>query len=80
MSRKMNNVDMSVFGQLVYTKLKEKNMSQKDLASRLYISQTYLSRLMYGAYPVQMRTIKQIAKEIDMDASDLAIAALKNKN
>lgn len=72
MSRTATPQKMTAFGREVSQRLKEKELSQVELAKRIYLNHVYLNRMFYGQYPVQMRTIVAIAKELDMDAAKLA--------
>ena len=80
MSKKANPQNMTAFGKEVTQKLLEKGISQTELANRIYINNVYLNRMFYGKYPVQMRTIVAIAKELDMDAGRLAGVVLNEQN
>lgn len=67
---------MCPFGKMV-TKLSQKRgISQKELAKRIYINPVYFNQILYGKYPVQMRVIIAIAKELDVDALVLAAEVL----
>ena len=74
MSRTDNPEKMTEFGKMVCMRLREVNMTQKELADHIY--NVYLNRIFYGQSPVQMRIIVSIAKELNMDAVELAGAAL----
>lgn len=79
MSKKAAPEKMSVFGKKVTDKLMEKGITQAQLAKRIYLNHVYLNRMFYGQYPVQMRTIVAIAKELDMDAAELAGTVLNDE-
>lgn len=79
MSRTAKPENMTAFGKIVCERLKEMNMSQKELASRLYVNKVYLNRLLYGEYVAQMRMIIAMSKELGIDAVKLAEAALNGK-
>lgn len=79
MSRTATPEKMTVFGREVTQRLLEKGISQTDLAKRIYLNNVYLNRMFYGKYPVQMRTIVSIAKELDMDAAELARMVLNDE-
>lgn len=76
MSRTDNPENMTEFGKKVCMRLREVNMTQKELANHIYLNNVYLNRIFYGKSPVQMRIIVSIAKELNMDAVELAGAAL----
>lgn len=76
MSKTTKPENMTAFGRKVCMRLKELNMTQKELASRLYLNNVYLNRIFYGQYPVQMRIIVSISRELGMDVVELAGAAL----
>lgn len=71
MSRTANPTNMCPFGQKVTQRLKEKGMTQKELAEQLYISAVYLNQMMQGKFPVQMRMIKMISLVLEIDSADL---------
>lgn len=79
MSRTAKPQNMTAFGKMICKRLEEKNMSQKELASKLYINHVYLNRILYGDYVAQMRMIIAISKELDIEAVKLAEAALNGK-
>lgn len=79
MSRTATPEKMTAFGCKVTKRLLEMGMSQTDLAKRIYLNHVYLNRMFYGEYPVQMRTIISIAKELEMDAVELAGTVLNDK-
>lgn len=79
MSRVATPEKMTAFGREVTQRLLEKGISQTDLAKRIYLNHVYLNRMFYGKYPVQMRTIVSIAKELDLDAAELARMALNDE-
>lgn len=79
MSRKATPERMTAFGKEVNRRLLEKGISQVELAKRIYLNHVYLNRMFYGQYPVQMRTIVAIAKELDIDAAKLAGVVLNDK-
>lgn len=79
MSRVATPEKMTAFGREVTQRLLEKGISQIDLAKRIYLNNVYLNRMFYGEYPVQMRTIVAIAKELDIDAAELARMALNDE-
>lgn len=68
---------MCPFGKKVNQELKKRNMTQKELARRLFISPVYLNQMMQGKYPVGMRMAYMIAKELDTDALELIGAVLE---
>lgn len=79
MSRTANTANMCPFGQKVSQQLKEKGMTQKELASRLYISTVYLNQLMQGKYPVHLRMVKMIAMVLEINPSDLVSTLWEEK-
>lgn len=68
---------MCPFGKKVDQKLKERNMTQRELAHRLFISPVYLNQMMQGRYPVGMRMAIMIAKELNADALELIETVLE---
>lgn len=50
---------------------KEKNMTQKDLGSYIGISNTYLSDLEVGRTNPSIKTLKRIAKALDVNYVEL---------
>lgn len=76
MARKSSPEKMTTFGKKVCGRLNELNMTQKELADKLYVNHVYLNQIFYGKYQVQMRMIVSIAKELDMNAMELAGAAI----
>lgn len=79
MSRKASPQRMTTFGKEVNKRLQQMGISQMELAKRIYLNHVYLNRIFYGQYPVQMRTIIAIAKELDMDAAELAKMVLNDE-
>lgn len=79
MARKVTPERMSAFGKKVTEKMMEKGITQVELAQSIYLNHVYLNRMFYGQYPVQMRTIVAIAKELDMDAAELAGTVLNDE-
>lgn len=77
MSRTVNMSKMCPFGQKVAERLKEKGMTQKELANQLYTSPVYLNQLMQGKFPVQLRMVKMIAMVLDMNLADLSSVLLE---
>lgn len=67
-----------MFGQMVRTLRKERSISQKDLADGAGIDFTYLSKIENEHMdPPSAETIERIAARLDVDATDLLIAAGK---
>lgn len=69
------------FGQKIRALRKAKNLSQRDLADRVKVNFTYISKienekLDFGDYPSEDLIIK-IAKALDADADELLILAKK---
>lgn len=79
MSRTATPEKMTAFGREVTLQLMKKGISQTELAKRIYLNHVYLNRMFYGKYTVQMRTIVAIAKELDMDAAELAAMVLSDE-
>lgn len=69
------------FGQKIRALRKGKNLSQRDLANKVKVNFTYISKienekLDFGDYPSEDLIIK-IAKALDADADELLILAKK---
>ncbi len=76
MPRTADSQKMCSFGKKVTELLKEKGISQKELAKRIYLNPIYFNQILYGKYPVQMRVIIAVAKELNVDALTLVAEAL----
>ena len=69
------------FGQKIRSLRKAKNLSQRDLADKVKVNFTYISKienekLDFGDYPSEELIVK-IAKALDADADELLILAKK---
>lgn len=69
------------FGQKIRALRKAKNLSQRDLAAKVKVNFTYISKienekLDFGDYPSEELIVK-IAKALDADADELLILAKK---
>ncbi len=76
MPRTADSQKMCSLGKKVTELLKEKGISQKELAKRIYLNPIYFNQILYGKYPVQMRVIIAVAKELNVDALTLVAEAL----
>jgi transcriptional regulator with XRE-family HTH domain len=65
------------FGRLIRDARKEKGYSQRDLAKRVGLDFTYLSKLENdrAEYPPKEEAIRQIAIQLDLDAEELIFLA-----
>ena len=65
------------FGRLIRQARKEKSLSQRDLAKRLGIDFTYLSKLENDRadYPPKEEVIRALASHLDLDPEEMTVLA-----
>lgn len=61
----------SEFGKLILIKLKERGMTQGDLASALEKSEGWMSQLLHGDIELTVSTLKEIARVLGVDPRSL---------
>lgn len=79
MARKADITKMTPFGEAVMCQLKAHDMTQKKLAAKICVSTVHLNSIMKGKAKPSFRTVVQIARELDMDAGELAKLVLKEQ-
>lgn len=59
------------FGQNIKQIRKRMNMSQKELATKMEISQSYLSDIENGRKNLSIKTVKKLADSLGLSVNDL---------
>ncbi|PTI88139.1 helix-turn-helix domain-containing protein [Staphylococcus simulans] len=59
------------FGQNIKQIRKRMNMSQKELATKMEISQSYLSDIENGRKNLSIKTVKKLANSLGLSVTDL---------
>ncbi|MDK7927651.1 MAG: helix-turn-helix transcriptional regulator [Staphylococcus simulans] len=59
------------FGQNIKQIRKRMNMSQKELATKMEISQSYLSDIESGRKNLSIKTVKKLADSLGLSVTDL---------
>ncbi|VED60420.1 helix-turn-helix domain-containing protein [Staphylococcus simulans] len=59
------------FGQNIKQIRKRMNMSQKELATKMEISQSYLSDIENGRKNLSIKTVKKLADSLGLSVTDL---------
>lgn len=59
------------FGQNIKQIRKHMNMSQKELATKMEISQSYLSDIENGRKNLSIKTVKKLANSLGLSVTDL---------
>lgn len=69
---------MKNFGQIIKDARKEKRITQRDLAKKIDVDFTYISKIETGALePPSEAVINKIAKILDISSNELFLAAKK---
>lgn len=79
MARKADITKMSPFGEKVMHQLEERGITQKALARSICVSAQHINLIMMGKVNPSLRTVSQIAKELDIDAGELTKLVLKEQ-
>ena len=64
-------IDYKLIGQRVKTKRKEKDLTQENIAEKLDISVSYISRIERGAVKISLETLVKISDVLNVSATFL---------